>query len=60
MGIARDEPQQLMYYRLEVQFFGRNKRKAVLQGESHLVAENAQCARARAVRFSFAVLDDII
>ena len=48
-----------MDHAFEVHFFGSDQRKTILQVKSHLVAENAEGACARAVAFSGAVFEDV-
>ncbi len=49
VGVPREEPQQLVDNRLEVQLLGRDQREALRQIEPHLVAEYGQRAGAGAV-----------
>src|SRR5690606_1738714 len=56
---AREEPQQLVDDGLEVDFFGRDERKALAQVEAHLVPEDAARARAGAVGFGGAMFKDM-
>ena len=55
VGVARQEPQQLVQDRLHVQLLGRHQRKAIGEVEAHLMAEHAQRACARAVGFAHAL-----
>src|SRR6516162_1462477 len=49
IGIAGEEPEQLVDDRLEVQLLGRRQRKALAEVESHLFPEYRQRADSRAV-----------
>ena len=54
VGVAFEEPEQFVYYRLQVQLFRCKQRKTVLKVEAHLVAEDAYRASAGAVVFLYA------
>ncbi len=60
VGIALQEPQQLMDDRAQVQFLGGDQRKAVIEVEAHLPAEHAARAGAGAVGFFRAVLQHVL
>lgn len=49
VGVATQEPQQFVDYRLEVQFLCCQQRKSVCHVKSHLVAEHAHGAGSGAV-----------
>ena len=49
VGVATQKPQQLIYYRLQMQFLGSKQWETVVKAEAHLVAEHAHRARTRAV-----------
>ena len=59
VGIAFEEPQQLVDNRAQVEFFGGQKRETLRQIEAHLVAEHGARAGAGAVGFVVAVLHDV-
>jgi hypothetical protein len=56
IGVAGQEPQQLMDDRLEVKLLGGQQREARGEIEAHLVAEHAQGAGAGAVGLSDAIV----
>lgn len=56
IGVATQKPQQLIYYRLQVQFLGSKQRKTFIEVKTHLVAENATSASPRAVRLEHTVV----
>lgn len=51
VGIAAQEPQQLMNNRTQVQLFGRQRRKPRSEVETHLIAERTDRTGTRAVAF---------
>src|SRR5256885_13362576 len=55
VGVAGEEPEQLVDDRLEMQLLGRDERKASAEIEAHLMAEDRQGAGAGAVVFFHAV-----
>ena len=59
IGIAGNEPKQLMNHRFEVYFFGGQQRKTRSEIESHLITENAERAGTRAVLFAVAVGENV-
>src|SRR5438309_9853469 len=59
VGLASQEPEQLVDDRLEMNFLGGQQRKAGRQVESHLPAEGGQRAGARAVVLSVTVLEHV-
>jgi hypothetical protein len=59
IGLAAQEPKQLIDDRLQVHFLRRDQRKSRGQIEAHLVTEHGQRARAGAVRLARAVLADV-
>ena len=59
IGVAAQEPKQLVNNRAGMQFFRCDQRKTFLQIKTHLIAEQRTCAGARAVRFAEAVFIDI-
>lgn len=60
VGVATQKPQQLVDDGLQVEFLGREQREAVLEVVAHLVAEDAQRARARAVALLVALGEDSV
>ena len=56
VGVAFQEPQQLVYNGAQVQFLGGEQRESLVEVETHLVAEHAACAGARAVHLVGAVV----
>jgi hypothetical protein len=56
IGIALQEPQQLVDNTFEVQFFGSKQREAVFQIETHLVAENGNGSGACPIVFDTSVV----
>src|SRR5204863_5563250 len=59
VGIASQEPEQLVDDRFEMDFLGGQERKAGCQVETHLPAEGGQRAGARAVGLPVTVLEDV-
>ena len=59
VGVAAQKPQQLVDDGAQVQFFGGEKREAILQLEAHLVAEHRAGAGAGAVGFVGAVFENV-
>ena len=59
IGVAGQEPQQLMDYRFQVQFFCCQARKTVVQVEPHLIAESTYGASSGAVAFGVARLKNV-
>jgi hypothetical protein len=55
IGFAFQEPQQFVYDRFDVQFFGRYQWEPLAEVETHLVTENADSARAGTIAFLAAV-----
>ena len=49
VGVAAQEPQQFVDHSFEEHLLGRQQRESLAQVEPHLMAEDAFCARARAV-----------
>ena len=60
VGLAAQEPQQLVDDRAQVQLLGGDQRKALRQVEAHLPAEHAAGAGAGAVGFFAAVLEHVL
>ena len=60
VGVAAEHPQQLVDDGLQVHLLGGDQREALLEVETHLVAEHADGARARAVAFLHAVVEDVL
>ena len=60
IGVAAQEPQQLVDDGAEVEFLGGEQGEAVLQGETHLVAEDAHRACAGAVQPLGAVVEHVL
>ena len=60
IGVAPEEPQQLIYNRTQVQLLGSQQRKAVVEVEAHLVAEHAARTRTRAVVFLNTIVKHIL
>ena len=60
VGVAGEEPEQLVDDRLEVQLLGRHQRKAFGQVEAHLMAEHRQRAGAGAVALLHAVGENVL
>src|SRR4029077_12588869 len=58
VGIAAQEPKQLIDDRLDVQLLGGDEREAALQVEAHLMAEDRQRTDAGAVAFFDALGED--
>src|ERR1700720_1328785 len=56
---AAQEPQQLVDDGSQMQFLGRQQRKSGAQIASDLISEDAQRAGAGAIRFRFAVVEDV-
>ena len=56
VGVAGEEPQQLVDDRAQMELLGGHKRKTVVQVEAHLAAEHAQGSSAGAVAFAGAVV----
>lgn len=59
IGVAPQEPKQLVNNRAGMQFFRCDQRKTFLQVKTHLIAEQRTCAGAGSVRLADAVLIDI-
>ena len=59
VGVAADEPQQLVNDRGQMQPLGRHQRKARREIKAHLVAEHAQRAGARAILLGHAGVADV-
>src|SRR5205807_3473048 len=59
VGLASQEPEQLVDDRLEMDFLGGQQREAGCQVESHLPAEGGQRAGARAVGLPVTVLEHV-
>ena len=58
VGIAAQKPQQFVDDRLEMQLLGGYRREAFAQVEAHLMAENAERARAGTIALAGALLPD--
>src|SRR6185312_2688052 len=56
VGVATQEPDQLMHDRLQVQLLRRDQRKAFIEVEAHLPAEHAACTGASAIRLDRSML----
>ena len=56
VGVAGDKPQQFVNDRLGVQLLGREERKSGTEVEAHLVAEDRQRPRTRAVVLALTVV----
>ncbi len=59
VGVAGEEPQQLMDDGFQVQLLGRQKREAGAQVEPHLITENAHRPGAGAVALGNALVADV-
>ena len=59
VGIALQEPQQLVHDRLQVQLLGRHHREALGQIETHLPAKDRARAGAGAVGFIVPVVENV-
>ena len=59
VGVAGEEPEQLVHDRLEVQALGRDQREARREIEAHLVREHAPRSGAGAVGLYGAVLEHV-
>ena len=60
VGVAAQEPQQLVDDRLQVQLLGGEQREAVLEREAHLAAEHRERAGPGAVRLAGAALEQLL
>src|SRR5262245_15868765 len=60
VGVAREEAKQLINDRLEMQFLGRDQRKAFRQIETHLMAKDRDGPGAGAVALLHAVSEDVL
>src|SRR5690349_15090745 len=60
IGVAGEEPQQLVDDRLDMQLLGRDQREALAEVEAHLVAEHALGAGARAVALDDALVENVL
>ncbi len=60
VGVAAEEPQQLVDDGLEVQLLGGEAGEAVVQAEAHLMAEDAQSPRARTVFLVYTLVEDAL
>lgn len=60
IGVALQEPEQLIYYRLQVHLLGGEQRKTVGKIEAHLVAKHAFGARACAVALLHSVGEHVL
>src|ERR1700722_15062785 len=60
VGVAGEEPEQLMDDRFDVQLLGGDERKALREDEAHLVAEHRQRAGAGAVALLQTGLEDAV
>src|SRR4029077_6380836 len=58
VGGAAQKPQKLVYDGFPVQFFGGDERKALAQGDPHLIAEDRARPGASPVRLNFPVAQD--
>src|SRR6185312_13014215 len=59
VGVAGQEPEQLIDDRLQVQLLGGEQREAVVEGKAHLVAEQRERAGAGAVALLRAALENL-
>src|SRR2546427_9825659 len=59
VGVAAQEPQQLVDDRLQVQLLGGEQREAVLEREAHLAAEHRKRAGPGAVRLARAAAEQL-
>ncbi len=57
IGIAAQKPQQFVYNRLEMQLLGSDEREALVEVETHLVAEHRFGAGAGAIGFHHSVVE---
>ncbi len=55
IGVATQKPQQFVYNRLQMKFFGSKQRKTLFKVETHLIAEYTACAGTGAVALFNAV-----
>src|SRR5574337_1033406 len=60
VGVAAQEPDQLVHDRLQVQLLGGDQRKTLRKIETHLPAEHAARAGAGAVRLFGAMSEDVL
>jgi hypothetical protein len=60
IGIALQEPEQLIDDTLEMNFLGGEQRKAFLEVETHLMAEDADGTGAGAVALLVALIEDAL
>src|SRR4051812_36077527 len=60
VGVAAQEPEQLVDDGFEMQLLGRQQRKAVAQAEAHLAAEHRARAGAGAVGLERAALEQLL
>src|SRR6185437_10809168 len=58
VGVAGEEPEQLVDDRLQMQLLGGQQREAVAEIEAHLMAEHGQSAGAGAVALLDAVIEN--
>ena len=58
--VTLQEPQQFVHDALEMEFLGGEQGKSLLQIETHLVAEEAHRARARAVALERTLTQDAV
>ena len=57
---ATQKPQQLVYYRTQMQLFGGEQREAVVKVEPHLIAKHTDSARPCAVFFLYPVIQHML
>lgn len=60
IGLAAQEPQQLVDDRPQVHLLRRQQREPRGQIEAHLVAEDAECAHAGAILLADAVVENML
>ncbi len=58
VGVAADEPQELIDYRLDVSLLSCDEREAFGEVKPHLMPENADCSGAGAVAFLNALVEN--
>ena len=60
VGVAGEEPEQLVDDRFDVQLLGGEQREALVERKAHLMAEHRQRAGAGAVALLHAVVEDVL
>ena len=60
IGVACQEPQQLVYNRLQVQLFGCEQGETLLQVKTHLITKGTDSTRSGTVVFACTIVENVL